>query len=306
MIPDYIHPGLRRSVSSLLNELNKGLSDISMVKVVPIPHHHHNHIDSKPPSTLTHWTFPGKTRLMGTLNATPDSFSDGSLNHTVAAGLAYAQSAIDVGASVIDVGGYSTRPGAAFVSNEEEKTRVCSIISAIRDSSSEALSRIPISVDTFRWDVAEAAIKAGANIINDVYAFTGPHSHPLDLISGTAQREHLERMKGVARKYTVPVIVMHSRGDAGSNKDYQEYTYANPSPVLEAVRVELGVKVNAIVKGKGCVRRWLVIVDPGIGFSKTVADNLALLRNTTQLVTATHVGRGTSGPFQNSHFVCMN
>jgi dihydroneopterin aldolase/2-amino-4-hydroxy-6-hydroxymethyldihydropteridine diphosphokinase/dihydropteroate synthase len=91
--------------------------------------------------------------------------------------------------------------------------------------------------------------------------------------------KHLLKMREVARKLAVPVILMHSRGDAGSNKDYSQYK----GGVLEGVRVELGEKVEAIIKGKGGVRRWFVIVDPGIGFSKTAEANCALLREASSM-----------------------
>jgi dihydroneopterin aldolase/2-amino-4-hydroxy-6-hydroxymethyldihydropteridine diphosphokinase/dihydropteroate synthase len=90
-------------------------------------------------------------------------------------------------------------------------------------------------------------------------------------------------MREVARKLAVPVILMHSRGDAGSNKDYSQYK----GGVLEGARIELGEKVEAIIKGKGGVRRWFVIVDPGIGFSKTVEANCALLREASSMIANT-------------------
>jgi len=92
----------------------------------------------------------------------------------------------------------------------------------------------------------------------------------------------------VARELAVPVVVMHSRGPADSNKDYSAYDYAKQHAVLEGVMLELGEKVNAIVKGRGGLRRWLVMVDPGIGFSKSVEGNISLLRDASSL-TAEHL-----------------
>jgi len=138
-----------------------------------------------------------------------------------------------------------------------------------------------ISVDTFRQLVAEAAILAGANCINDVYAFTGPE-YPLNRTSA----EHLFGMRKVARDLAVPVVLMHSRGEAGLNKDYNDYVNAENAAVLEGIRAELGEKVNAIVKGKNGIRRWFVIVDPGVGFSKSPQDNLEILRNASQITKA--------------------
>jgi dihydroneopterin aldolase/2-amino-4-hydroxy-6-hydroxymethyldihydropteridine diphosphokinase/dihydropteroate synthase len=131
-----------------------------------------------------------------------------------------------------------------------------------------------ISVDTFRREVAEAAILAGANCINDVYAFTGPE-YPLN----QASAGHLLAMRRVARDLAVPVVLMHSRGDAGSNKNYNNYVQAENVAILEGIRVELGEKVNAIVKGKNGVRRWFIMVDPGVGFSKSREHNLEILRH---------------------------
>ncbi len=236
---------------------------------------------------------------MGTLNATPDSFSDGSVNNTLPAAINYASSSVAAGADIIDIGGYSTRPGAAYVSSDEEMARVVPVIKAIRavrqkgvsETSAEQVlleqtSRALISVDTFRWEVAEAAVLAGANCINDVHAFTGP-TYPVD----TSGEEHLRTMRQVARHLAVPVILMHSRGEASANKDYSQYTYATDvagrGAVLEGVRVELGQKVNSIVKGKGGLRRWMVIVDPGIGFSKTVEANLEILQHSAAIVADT-------------------
>jgi dihydroneopterin aldolase/2-amino-4-hydroxy-6-hydroxymethyldihydropteridine diphosphokinase/dihydropteroate synthase len=215
---------------------------------------------------------------MATLNATPDSFSDGSVNNTLSAALSYSMASVQAGADIIDIGGYSTRPGAAFVSPEEECQRVVPIIQAIRSHEDQDICSTLISIDTFRWEVAEAAVLAGANCINDVYSFMGPE-YPLT----QASAEHLLKMREVAHKLAVPVILMHSRGDAGSNKDYNQYK----GGVQEGVQVELAEKVEAIVRGKGGVRRWFVIVDPGIGFSKTVEANCVLLREARSMTANT-------------------
>lgn len=257
------------------------------------------------PLTATYWTFPAssssvqrsrpsKTYIMATLNATPDSFSDGSVHNTIPTALSYATSSISQGADIIDIGGYSTRPNAEFVSCEDEISRVVPIVQKIRDLSSTGLSnfdgkaceqasRALISVDTFRPEVAAAAVHAGANCINDVYAFTGPE-YP---ITDNSQA-HFAKMRAIARELAVPVILMHSRGEASQNKDYSQYNYAADASgrgaVLEGIRVELGQKVDAAVKGKGGLRRWNIIVDPGVGFSKTVEGNLEVLRGCGEIV----------------------
>lgn len=227
---------------------------------------------------------------MATLNVTPDSFSDGSVNNSVSAALTYAQESIQHGADIIDVGGYSTRPGAALVTPEEEINRVVPTIDAIRNlKGEEGEGSVLVSVDTFRPEVARAAIQAGANCINDVYAFAGQDAYPFDPAQA---EENMREMKAVSREMAVPVILMHSRGDAGSNKDYSMYEYAvgEGAEVIEGVRVELGDKVERIVKGRGGVRRWMIIVDPGIGFSKTVEGNLAVLKRAQEVSARVPVG----------------
>jgi dihydroneopterin aldolase/2-amino-4-hydroxy-6-hydroxymethyldihydropteridine diphosphokinase/dihydropteroate synthase len=232
---------------------------------------------------------------MAALNMTPDSFSDGSDRNSLPTALPYVEESVSSGADIIDVGGYSTRPGAAFVSVDEEIKRVIPVIQAIRTLPNATASIIPISVDTFRWEVAEAAILAGANMINDVYAFTGPKSLPGTWPQDESALFIMDKMKEVTRTYSTPVVLMHSRGDAGQDKDYSEFMYAEEngtSAVIEGVRIELGDKVEHIVRGKGGLRRWLVVADPGIGFSKTVGDNLELLRNGSRVVQDTTIGKG--------------
>ncbi|KIP10824.1 hypothetical protein PHLGIDRAFT_28291 [Phlebiopsis gigantea 11061_1 CR5-6] len=267
IIPDYTHPTLKRSVNGLFTSL----------------------IATAPP-TATYWKFPvagsplptpRKTYIMGTLNMTPDSFSDGSVNNTLSAALEYAATSIAAGADILDVGGYSTRPGAAFVSTEEETTRVVPVVRALRDVAETR--DVLLSVDTFRPEVAAAAVRAGANCVNDVHALSGP-TFPPDATSAA----HSAAMRAVLRDLAVPVVLMHSRGEASANKDYTAYDYAADArgrgAVLEAVRVELGRKVDAAVRGRGGLRRWLVIIDPGIGFSKTLEGNLEVLRGSSSTV----------------------
>ncbi|KAF7329881.1 Folic acid synthesis protein [Mycena kentingensis (nom. inval.)] len=291
MIPNVIHPVLHRRLSALLAALPP--SDSPMQKVVPFPQCPIPHDAALGvPRTLTHWLVSTSrdeprvgTRVMATLNTTPDSFSDGSQHDTIPAALEYAAAAVAAGASILDVGGYSTRPGAAVVSPDEEISRVAPCVAQIRKTHAQ----LPMSVDTFRPAVARAALAAGANCINDVYAFTGEASYPVSPSAADCMAE----MKAIAREFAAPVILMHSRGDAGTNKDYSAYEYVGArsgSAVIEGVRVELGAKVEQIVKGKGGVRRWLVIVDPGVGFSKTVEDNLQVLRDAASVNAALDVG----------------
>ena len=292
MIPEFQHPQTGDSILSLLATVldNQSHDEPPMQKVVPFPRYplDSSAADTIPglghpvPSTAQYWRFgievtgstvqPHKPYIMATLNATPDSFSDGSVHNTLPSALSYVDSSVAAGADIVDIGGYSTRPGADYVSPEDEISRVIPIIEAVRHSESRSKD-VLFSVDTFRFDVAEAAVLAGANCINDVYAFTGP-DYPLN----TASAQHFLTMRKAARSLSVPVVMMHSRGDAGSNKDYGKFK-ESPSAVLKGIQVELGDKVSAAVRGKGGIRRWNVIVDPGVGFSKTVTDNLEILRN---------------------------
>ncbi|KAJ7594253.1 Dihydropteroate synthase-like protein [Mycena floridula] len=289
MIPEHPHPTFRKPIRGLLEALLKSSTDSPLKRVIPFPRNPTSDVSS----SQTYWTLFGKnakTRLMATLNATPDSFSDGSLHNSVSTALAYAQTSVEAGASIIDVGGYSTRPGAAFISVQEEIQRVVPVIQALRKD--PVTSDIPISIDTFRPEVAKAAILAGANCINDVYAFTGPESYPYSS-DNPASQNILGEMKTIAREFAVPVILMHSRGDAGKNKEY-EHSVDSQAAVIEAIKSELGIKVDAIVKGRGGLRRWFVIVDPGVGFSKTVDGNLQVLTHSSDL-TADGISNPLSG-----------
>ena len=320
MIPDYEHPITKESVKSLLKLcVSKDTPDAQpMRKVIPFPRHLPQNTPPEEPSaeairvppTLCYWAHPyrtssaripgRKTRIMGIINVTPDSFSDGSQYATVTSALAHASESVAAGANSLDIGGYSTRPGAAFVGTEQEIARVRPVIDAVRQAGTsgnlgkDKLADVIISVDTFRPEVAEAAILGGANCINDVYAFMGPtwwKGGEFDKEVVEEADEYLKEMKRVARKYAVPVVLMHSRGDAGSNKNYGKYLYAREA-VVEGVRIELGEKVDRIVKGKGGLRRWMIIVDVGVGFSKTVEGNLELLRSASQVTADCPVGPG--------------
>ncbi|KAL1660082.1 Dihydropteroate synthase-like protein [Schizophyllum commune] len=274
------HPRLHER-DFVLRPLADTSSEPPLKRVIPIPRlplpsstEANEYGITSVPETLTSWTYtpanPGRdAMLMATLNVTPDSFSDGAEHNQLSDALAYVHESVSAGASIIDIGGYSTRPGAADVSPEEETQRV-----------------VPV--------VAEAAIQAGASCINDVYAFMGADAYPFDDAGRKAKSDAvLASMKDIARRYAVPVVLMHSRSEAGKNKDYSAYAYAGEgAAVVEGVRVELGDIVERLVRGKEGVRRWLVIVDPGVGFSKTIEGNLALLRDGAQVVADVQIGPG--------------
>ncbi|WEG12708.1 dihydropteroate synthase [Pullulanibacillus sp. KACC 23026] len=179
-----------------------------------------------------------KTLVMGILNATPDSFSDGGRHLTIEAAVQQAQKMIKEGADLIDIGGESTRPGFEPVPLEVELERVIPVIEAIR-----AFSDIPISIDTYKAETARQAIKAGADIINDIW---GAKADP--------------EMAYVAKETKAPIILMHNR----KNKDYRDLIEDMKADLLESVE---------IVKQAG-VTDQQIILDPGIGFAKTYADNL--------------------------------
>ena len=315
MVPDFVHPLLHKPIREMLSDVLRAspVDSPAMIKVMPFPAYPRSADQAPPvtsvpdvPHTLTHWTFPPATpavphgqvstprhtRLMATLNVTPDSFSDGADHTALPTALAYTVSAADAGAHIVDVGGYSTRPGAAHVSPEDEIARVVPVIEgihALRSGTSSAEDLL-VSVDTFRPDVARAAVLAGANCINDVHAFTGP-DYPLTASSSSPT--YFAGMRRTARELAVPVVLMHSRGDAGANKDYSRY-----GSVVDAVVQELGEKIEAIVRGPGGVRRWLVMIDPGIGFSKSVDDNLEVLRNSASITAEAHTIDGRWNPLR--------
>lgn len=190
-----------------------------------------------------------ETLIMGILNITPDSFSDGGKFHALDAALARGLQMEKEGAHIIDVGGESTRPGHQPIGADEELSRVIPVI--------EHLSKevnIPISIDTYKADVAKAAIKAGASIINDIWG---------------AKKD--ENMGAVAAELQVPIVLMHNR---------MMDTYQNFLPDLMK---DLKESID-IVKAKG-VCDHQIILDPGIGFAKNFEQNVEVMKNLDQLCT---------------------
>ena len=188
-------------------------------------------------------------RIMGILNVTPDSFSDGGDFQDPSAAVAQAQEMIAAGADMLDIGGESTRPGAKTVGNVEEISRTAPVIAAIRVGSS-----IPISIDTRKGDVAQAALDAGASLVNDVAAMT--------FDPAIAQ---------VTAKAKAPICLMHASGDPETMQNNP--TYDN---VLLDVYDFLAARI-AVAEAAG-ISRDQIVVDPGIGFGKTLDHNLLLLR----------------------------
>ncbi|MEM7577322.1 MAG: dihydropteroate synthase [Planctomycetota bacterium] len=223
-------------------------------------------------------------RLMGVLNVTPDSFSDGGRfdgASGIPAAVAHARSMAEQGASILDVGGESTRPGAARVSSEEQIQRVVPVIAAVRAMlEAEGFDATVISVDTTRVAVAEAALEAGAQLLNDVSGGA----------EGRAERDG--GLAALAAEAGVPLILMHMRGQPADMQvdPWYEDVVADVTDHLDAAAESaeaLGVSPGQIV------------VDPGIGFGKTLTHNLELLAGLGGLVehqraSGRHVLLGTS------------
>lgn len=205
--------------------------------------------------------FGKRTYIMGILNVTPDSFSgDGLLNgsETVRAALEQAHRFIEEGADILDIGGESTRPGSQTVSLQEEMDRVLPVVEAINLSGLETI----LSIDTYKAAVAEAALQHGAHWINDVW---GVHADP--------------GMAGVAARFHCPIVLMHNRSKP-SQADLQErlggrYIGAHYSDLIEDIKAELMESVG-LATAAG-VSQDQIILDPGIGFGKTVEQNLTLV-----------------------------
>lgn len=187
-----------------------------------------------------------RPHVMGILNVTPDSFSDGGKHNSKVAAIVHAQQMIADGASIIDIGGESTRPGASMVEVEEEIQRVVPVVEAL------AQENVIISIDTSQPRVIEAAVAAGAHIWNDVRALTRPGA--------------LE----MAARLNIPVIIMHMRGEPTTMNQLDQY-----DNVIEDVIDELQQRVQAALSAG--IRQEHIIVDPGFGFAKNVQQNLTLL-----------------------------
>lgn len=191
---------------------------------------------------------------MGIVNVTPDSFSDGGQFHSLEAALGQARRQIDAGADIIDIGGESTRPFADSVPAEEEMARVIPVIERLVKH-----IEVPISIDTTKAVVAERALNAGAAIINDISAMR------LD-----------DGMAAIAAKHQVPVILMHMKGEPRTMQ--LDPTYED---VVAEVRDFLAEAIAKCVDAG--ISRDKIIVDPGIGFGKTVRHNLKLINRLADL-----------------------
>lgn len=194
--------------------------------------------------------FSIKTYVMGILNVTPDSFSDGGIHFNSGDAVEQGLRMVEDGADIIDVGGESTRPGSKPVVLKEELKRTIPVIEALAGK-----VRVPISIDTYKAEVARQALESGASMVNDVSGLRAD--------SGMAK---------VVAEYGVPVVIMHMKG---SPKDMQA------NPVYEALIPEIidYLRISIRLALKFGIKEDMIIIDPGIGFGKTMEHNLEILGN---------------------------
>jgi len=192
--------------------------------------------------------YENKTIIMGILNVNPDSFSDGGKYNGVERALEHALKLVEDGADIIDIGGESTRPGYTEISVEEELERVVPIIQLLSKEVD-----VPLSIDTYKGEVARQALKAGAHIINDIWG---------------AKRNR--RMAEIAAEFGAPIVLMHNR----ENVPYQTFLEDAFSDLKESIDLAL----------KAGVSKDNIILDPGIGFAKNLNQNLEMMRGLDQLV----------------------
>jgi|TARA_A100001234_G_scaffold219743_1_gene231191 dihydropteroate synthase len=190
-----------------------------------------------------------ETLVMGIVNVTPDSFSDGGKFFSPEVAISHASNLIGQGADIIDIGGESTRPGAEQVSESEELKRVIPVIEKIRTDNPTIL----ISIDTTKASVAKHAVEAGADIINDVSGLSFDNN-----------------MIGIVESFNIPVVIMHMKGNPQNmqlNPEYKDIV----NEILDFFKMKITI---AIQSG---INRSMIILDPGIGFGKTVEHNFELL-----------------------------
>lgn len=198
--------------------------------------------------------------VMGILNVTPDSFSDGGQFTAIDSAITHAKDMISAGATIIDIGGESTRPNAAAVSTEEEVQRVVPVVKAIRQQLGDIGKDIWLSIDTSNPIIMQAAFEAGADIWNDVRAL---------------KREGAAEM---AAKLDVPVMLMHMRGEPTTMNSLAQY-----DDVIKEVSTELTARIAEVTNAG--IKREKIIIDPGFGFAKNYEHHCALLSQLERLQT---------------------
>ena len=217
---------------------------------MPVPHSTRPIVSNVASDLEAIWPLrePGRrTRVLGILNVTPDSFHDGGQYTDLTSAVERAVALVDAGADGLDVGAESSRPGASAVPVEEELARLLPVLERVRELG------VPVSVDTVKASVAERALDAGASIVND--------------ISGL---RHDPRMRAVCARAHCPVILMHMRGSPRTMQSSTTY-----DDVVTETRAYLETEVETAVRAG--IRRERIVVDPGIGFAKTADHNLEIL-----------------------------
>lgn len=194
--------------------------------------------------------FSKKSYIMGVLNVTPDSFSDGGLFFDKGRAVEHAFRMVEDGADILDIGGESTRPGSDPVSLEEELRRTLPVIEAIAEA-----VKVPVSIDTYKAEVARRALDAGASLVNDI---SGLRFDP-DMPKLVAERR-------------VPVVLMHIKGNPKDMQKNPEYEALIPE-VMEYLRISI------LLALKSGIPENMILIDPGIGFGKTASHNLEIIRN---------------------------
>ena len=189
-----------------------------------------------------------KTYIMGILNVTPDSFSDGGDYTNIDIAVNHAKEMIELGADMIDLGGESTRPGHKFVSAEEEISRIVPVIKRLKEE-----INVPISIDTYKSEVAEEALKLGVDMVNDVWGLT-----------------YDGKMADVVAKYDGEVGIMHNQEGTDYDKD-----------IMEAIKEFLQNSIDMALKAG--VKKEKIVLDPGIGFGKTYEQNIEVLERLGEL-----------------------
>lgn len=191
--------------------------------------------------------FKNNTYIMGILNVTPDSFSDGGKWNNIDSALYRTEQMINEGAAIIDIGGESTRPGYTMISDNEEIKRTAPVIEAIRKRFD-----VPISIDTYKSSVAEAALKSGADMVNDIWGF-----------------KYDKNIANVVKKYNAACCLMHNR----DNTDYKDFL----GDVIGDLKESVSIAKNAEVDEDK------IILDPGVGFAKSLEQNLQITNHVEAL-----------------------
>jgi dihydropteroate synthase len=190
-----------------------------------------------------------KTLIMGILNVTPDSFSDAGLFNNVETAVAHAIQMVSDGADIIDIGGESTRPGSEPLSEKEEIERVLPVVQRLRKEIS-----VPLSIDTYKPKVADACLKEGAHLINDITGLKNPE------------------MRTIIAQHEIPVILMHMKGTPKTMQENPEY-HDLLQEITDFFRQQITVAQKEHIQQ--------IIIDPGIGFGKTLEHNLQILKHLT-------------------------